>query len=99
MSDVGLVWQVGFWVFLHQNPRSTALGVVVLGTAHRPEKPDQSHTAKDQGRRDQNHQNVHLTHLIRMAFSSTVKDDADMARAANKGVAKPASATGMAIRL
>lgn len=99
MGRYGLVRQVGFCIILHQNPRGAALGVVVLGTAHCPQKTDQTDPAKDQGHRDQNNQNVHLTHLIRIAFNSTVNEDADMASAASKGVAKPASAIGMAIRL
>jgi hypothetical protein len=52
---------------------------------------------KDQRTRKQDHQNIHLSPRIRCALSTTVTEDSNIAKAATKGVAKPAKAMGTTI--
>ena len=71
----------------------------ILLRPHSPDERDQSRAAKDQRDRDQDNKNVHFTHRIRCAFSSTVKEETDIASAAINGVAMPAKAMGIAMAL
>ena len=89
----------GLSVVVQQDPRCIAFGVAILFAAQGPDERGQAQTAKDQGYWDQDDKNVHHTLLTRKAFSRTVIDDDDIASAANKGVARPDRAIGMAMQL
>lgn len=85
--------------FIDQQASRAALHVIVLSGFEAPDKGQQPQTAQNERDRDQNYQNIHVAHRIRSAFKSTVKEDIDMTSAAINGVAKPAIATGIAIKL
>ena len=80
-----------------QDSGGIAVLVLVLPVPHRPQKETQSETAKCQRDRDQKHQNIH--DRSRIAFSVTVIEDRDIAKAARSGVASPTKASGTAITL
>lgn len=83
-----------------QNPRRIAIGIIELMGPHRPKEERQSQPTQKQRDRDQKHQNIHIApYFSRSAFSVTVIDDSDIAKAAASGVAIPISAKGTAITL
>ena len=65
----------------------------------RPKESSQANSPKKQGRGDEKCENIHKPPYPRSrnAFKDTVMEEADMAKAATKGVAKPATAIGTAI--
>lgn len=77
---------------------AVAFGIIKLFPFQGPEKRNQPYPAKDKRNRDKEDQDIHLRCNLK-AFSDTVIDEADIANAAAKGVANPASAIGIATRL
>ena len=86
-------------VFAGEDPVGVAIRIVVLARADRPEKPGQPQPAQKDGNGDQVNEYVHDFPLSRKAFSDTVIELKDMAKAAARGVANPARAIGIAIML
>jgi len=90
-----------FWLIVEiiaQDAVGIAIGVIELTFFQHPtkrQKPDQSQKQADG---DQNAQNIHRPppYFSRSAFSPTVMDESDMAKAAIKGEHKPATAKGTA---
>lgn len=85
-------------VILGQDPVGITFGVVELTRLHRPDECGKPDTAKEKRSRDQDAKDFHV-YFNRNAFSETVIDDSDMARAAASGVAIPTSARGTATTL
>lgn len=83
-----------------QNPVAVAFGVVILTGFQRP---DEGRKPKPPRNRDTGIRMASISILCpyfsRSAFSVTVSDEVDMARAAISGVARPTNATGTATRL
>lgn len=71
--------------------------IFILACSERPEEGKEPEKSESDRNRDQDHKYRHRASLA--ALSDTVTDDADIASAASSGVARPASATGMAMRL
>lgn len=84
-------------IVVEQNPVGVAFRVGELAAPHRPEESAKAGETEEDGDGDQDDEDVHRAALA--AFSDTVIEEADIARAAISGVAKPMSATGTAIRL
>ena len=82
---------------LGQYPAGIALRIIKLPRPHCPDKGGKSDAAQNQRHRYQNGQDLHQRNL--KAFSDTVIDDSDIARAAANGVAAPISASGTAMTL
>src|SRR5215212_3456472 len=80
------------------------LEVVVLAVLERPEKSHQADGAERQCQRHEKYQNFHqessrAPRCARNAFTITSSDEPAIAAAATSGVARPAIASGTAIRL
>lgn len=87
-------------ITIHQNPLGIARRIVILAGFQAPDIREQSQCSQGQRHRYQNDEDVHLAAIFtRMAFTSTVIEEADIAMAAKNGVAKPAMAIGIAIAL
>ena len=82
-----------------KDPLSITLGVLELVVFDRPEKSKQADAAQNERDRYKNRKNIHFIRPIRMEFSDTVIELADIASAAINGVASPASAKGTDIML
>lgn len=95
-SPLGLAWGV---VVFGKDPPGIAFKVFILVVPQAPKKGRETQSAKDQRYRDQDNKDVHSLPFSRSALSRTVIEDVDIAIAAIKGVAKPASAIGTAIML
>ena len=80
-----------------QNPVSVAFGIVKLASPQGPEECQQTKCSQSKRHRNEENQHLHQRNLI--AFSVTRIEDVDMAKAAARGVANPASANGTAIVL
>lgn len=88
-------------------PAENAVGisfrVIELPPLEKPEESRQPHGPEKQGNGDQNNENIHQSILSgqrrRSAFSDTVIELVDIAKAAIRGVAKPAMAKGTAMIL
>ena len=76
---------------------AAAVGVVILGAAQGPDETCEPQ--KTETDRDGNEDGEHVHRRFRSALRETVSDESDMASAARKGVARPASATGTAMIL
>ena len=87
------------FVIFQQDARCITLQVVILIVAQCPDKGDKRAEAKQKRTGNENHENVHGEALVLRALRVTVIELVDMASAAIKGVANPASASGMAIML
>ena len=83
-----------------QYPLPVAVGVVILPMPQRPEKGHKPKPAEKQRHGDQVDKDFHAgAYLSLSAFSETVTDDSDIAKAAMSGVARPKKAIGTASRL
>lgn len=83
---------------LGQDPTGVTRRVFELPGSDCPKERRQTEPTQDQGRRDQDGQNLH-DYFSLNAFRETVIDDSDIARAAAKGVAEPIRAKGTATTL
>ena len=84
---------------VREDPLGIAFGVLELVVFDRPEKSKKADAAQYERDRYKNRKNIHFIRPIRMEFSDTVIELADMASAAISGVANPASARGTEIML
>lgn len=78
-----------------ENATTVALRILVLAASQSVNKSTQSNYAEHEGYRNQIGQYVHRQ-IPRKAFSETVIEESDIASAAIRGVASPATASGTA---
>lgn len=81
-----------------EDAAAVPLGVVVLPCAQGIDEPCKANATQQQRNRDEISQDIH-DQRTRSALSETVIDDDDIAKAAIRGVARPATASGTAITL
>lgn len=84
---------------IQQYTRGFAFWVVILIRLQRPDKGDQTSATEKQGNRDQNRKHIHFCNPTRAALKITVIEENDIANAAIRGVAYPATAIGIAMAL
>lgn len=88
-----------------QDAGGCTVGVVKLAGFDGPKEKRQPKAAQQQRNWDKVDKDVHMRpiskcpYFSRSAFSETVIDDSDIARAAASGVARPTSASGTAMML
>ncbi len=83
---------------LCQDTVGVTFGVIKLPRLHRPDEGGKADAPKEKRNRDKDAKDFH-GHFNRRAFSETVMEDRDMAKAAARGVAIPTSARGTATTL
>lgn len=81
-----------------EDSAAVSLGVVVLPCSQCIDERREADATQQQRNRDEVGQHVH-DQRTRSALSETVIDDDDIAKAAMRGVARPATASGTATRL
>lgn len=85
-----------------ENSAGVAFRVLVLARAHGPDEGAQAQQADADAERSQEQQEAHgrfPATVRRSALRVTARDEPDIARAAMKGLTKPAIAAGVATRL
>ncbi len=87
------------FVIVEQDALGGAVRVVELAVPERPEEGREPEEAQKKRGRDQVEQPGHRPRPSRRALPTTSSDEPDMQTAAIRGVARPSTATGTAIRL
>src|SRR4051812_45615837 len=89
------------WFVIRDGAPGCALEIVILSALERPQKCEQPDQSEPERQRHQNDEYFHhdlsgAARRARSAFSITSNEDPDIAAAAIRGVAKPATAIGTA---
>lgn len=94
---------VSLQIIVRQGAPARAFKIIKLPVAQSPHEGCEPNQAKQQSQWQQKHKNIHANRSIgqraRKAFKVTITEEPDIAKAAMRGVASPAIATGTATRL